>query len=222
MKSIFVTAVATTLLLAAPAAGAQTTDPYITVPVPRVSGPIPVTPESHPLQAANAVEPPIDLAARGYTEEEFFISGTGNVYDWEADGTLKTRAAGLPYTTRILVRRPANRDRFSGTVLVDIGNRAQRFDTFGVWAQLNDHLLSNAHIYVGLTGLRQVTSSALLPGGHRSLRGRTAARSSVVLTIRTPVSQLGGGSGSIPSPWSSHYRHYHEPDGDGSASRNRI
>jgi hypothetical protein len=51
---------------------------------------------------------------------------------WQADGSIKVRSSGLPYTTRILVRRPSNRDRFSGTVLVDVGNRAQTFDTYAV------------------------------------------------------------------------------------------
>jgi hypothetical protein len=101
--------------------------------------------------AANINEPSIDLGARGYVEEEFFVSGAGNVYDWQTDGSIKIRTSGLPYTTRILIRRPSNRDRFSGTVLVDIGNRPQFFDTFATWGQLQDHLLSNGHIWVGLT-----------------------------------------------------------------------
>jgi hypothetical protein len=50
-----------------------------------------------------------------------------------------------------LVRRPSNRERFSGTVVVDIGNLAQTFDTFPQWGQLHEHLLSNNHIWVGAT-----------------------------------------------------------------------
>lgn len=125
--------------------------PGWSVPVPKATGPIATTAASHPLMAANIDQPPIDLAARGYVEEEFFVSGVGNVYDWETDGSIKIRSSGLPYTTRILVRRPSNRDRFSGTVLVDMGNRAQTFDTFATWGQLQDHLLSNGHIWVGST-----------------------------------------------------------------------
>lgn len=147
---MFVAGITITLMMAANA-GAQNPGRALTIPVPKVTGPIPTTATSHPLMAANINEPPIDLAARGYVEEEFFVSGVGNVYDWEADGSIKVRSSGLPYTTRILVRRPSNRDRFSGTVLVDIGNRAQTFDTYAVWGQLQDHLLSNGHIWVGAT-----------------------------------------------------------------------
>src|SRR5262245_47711715 len=132
-------------------AAAQSQPHRVTIPVPKVNGPLPTTAASHPFMAANINDPPIDLAARGYVEEEFFVSGTGNVYDWQTDGTIKVRSSGLPYTTRILIRRPSNRERFSGTVLVDIGNRAQTFDTFAVWGQLQDHLLSSGHIWVGLT-----------------------------------------------------------------------
>jgi hypothetical protein len=123
----------------------------VTIPVPQASGPVPVTAESHPFLSAMVSVPPVDLAARGYVEEEFFVSGTGNVYDWETDGSIKIRTSGLPYTTRILVRKPANAAGFSGTVLVDIGNRADGFDTIAVWGQLNDHLLSNGHAYVAVT-----------------------------------------------------------------------
>jgi alpha/beta hydrolase family protein len=134
----------------AASAPAQAQPQRVTLPVPKATGPIMATAASHPFMAANINEPPIDLAARGYVEEEFFVSGVGTVYDWQNDGTIKVRSSGLPYTTRILIRRPSNRDRFSGTVLVDVGNRAQTFDTFA-WGQLQDHLLSNGHIWVGLT-----------------------------------------------------------------------
>ncbi len=132
-------------------AEAQNAGRSVSIPVPKATGPIPVTETSRPLMSATVNEPPIDLAARGYVEEEFFVSGSGNVYDWESDGSIKVRSSGLPYTTRILIRRPSNRERFSGTVLVDFGNRAQTFDTFAVWGQLQDHLLSNNHIWVGAT-----------------------------------------------------------------------
>ena len=78
------------------------------VPIPRVTGPIPVTAESYPLMAAGKLQDAVDLAALGYVEEEFFVSGAANVYDWAADGALTVKTANAPYTTRILVRRPAD------------------------------------------------------------------------------------------------------------------
>jgi hypothetical protein len=133
-----------------PGARAQSTG-KVTVPVPSVSGPIPVTADSHPLAASDSTQTPIDLSSHGYVEEEYFVRGAGSVYDWEPDGSIKVRAAGLPYVTRILVRRPASRDRFSGTILVDVGNRGAGFDTFAVWGQLHEHLLASGHAYVAVT-----------------------------------------------------------------------
>jgi len=135
----------------ASAAAAQSQPQRVTIRVPKANGPISTTAASHPFMAANINEPPIDLAAHGYVEEEFFVSGIGNVYDWQTDGSIKLRSSDLAFTTRILIRRPSNRDRFSGPVLVDIGNRAQTFDTFAVWGQLQDYLLASGHIWVGVT-----------------------------------------------------------------------
>jgi hypothetical protein len=43
-----------------------------------VTGPIPVTADSRPF-LEGASFGPVDLTAHGYVEEEFFVSGTGNV-----------------------------------------------------------------------------------------------------------------------------------------------
>src|SRR3954464_7436880 len=93
------------LLLSATAAAAQPPSPAAT-PLPSVTGPVAVTPLSFPFLAAHRLQEPIDLAKIGYVEEEFFVSGRANVYDWPAAGQLTVRTAGAPYTTRILVRRP--------------------------------------------------------------------------------------------------------------------
>jgi len=56
-------------------------------PVPiGVTGPIPVTADSYPLMASNKLQVVVDLPKAGYVEEEFFVSGRANVYDWAADG----------------------------------------------------------------------------------------------------------------------------------------
>ena len=54
-----------------------------------------------------------DLAALGYTEEEFLLQGTAESYQLEGargrDGRWSVRAADeAPFTTRLLLRRPAN------------------------------------------------------------------------------------------------------------------
>ena len=63
--------IASLLALASPAWGA-----YENVPTPTVVGPIEVTPTSHPFLATE-----IPLASYGYTEQEYFIEGTGYTYN---------------------------------------------------------------------------------------------------------------------------------------------
>ena len=72
------------------------------VALPSVSAAIPVTPTSRPfLGAAEA------MAKAGYVEEEFFLSGNANTYDWTGKGHgVKVIAGPGKYVTRILVRRP--------------------------------------------------------------------------------------------------------------------
>src|SRR5512137_1892950 len=86
-------------------------------PIPVVSGPLPVTADSYPFGAADHTGVPTDLKKIGYVEEEFLVSGKANVYEWPEQGTAVVRTANAPYTTRILVRRPAGKSKFSGNVI---------------------------------------------------------------------------------------------------------
>jgi hypothetical protein len=95
-------------------------------PVPNVRGPVPVTADSYPFMAAHKSTPALDLSKIGYVEEEFVVSGTSNVYDWAADGSVNVKTPSAPYTTRILVRRPVS--NFSGTVIVELLYPARKFD----------------------------------------------------------------------------------------------
>lgn len=81
-----------------------------------------------------------DLAAKGYVQEEFFISGT--------------IGADLPYTTRILVRRPADPAKFSGIVI------AESIRSSGVrsmWMEA-PYMLSRGHAYVEIGSNRSVNT----------------------------------------------------------------
>src|SRR5580700_11065882 len=89
------------------------------VPVPKITGPIPMKSDSYPFLGAGHTLNPIDFTKAGYVEEEFLVSGSANVYDWAADGSLTVKVEKAPYTTRILVRRPARASRFSGNVVVE-------------------------------------------------------------------------------------------------------
>jgi hypothetical protein len=79
------------------------------VPLPRVEGPVTGGARTGgPFWAS-----PFDLRPSGYIEEEYFLSGTAS--DRGLSGTEHT----APYKVRILVRRPAGRDRFNGTAVLE-------------------------------------------------------------------------------------------------------
>jgi hypothetical protein len=121
------------------------------IPVPKVTGPIAVTPESYPFLGAGHTLHPIDFAKAGYVEEEFLISGNANVYDWAADGSLSVKTEKAPYTTRILVRRPAQASRFSGNVVVEPFMPARRFDWPIMWGYVHESLMEHGDAWVGVT-----------------------------------------------------------------------
>jgi len=134
--------------------------------LPKLTGPIPVTSDSFPFLAANRVFMPLDLQKAGYVEEEFIVSGAANVYDWAADGSLTVKTAAAPYSTRILVRRPADPTRFSGHAVVEMLNPARRFD----WAMMSgysrDSFIEHGDAWVGIT----------MPGSVDALRKFNPAR----------------------------------------------
>jgi hypothetical protein len=120
------------------------------VPVPKVTR-MPATTQSYPFAAADHAMVPFDLARAGYIEEEFLISGTANVYDWGADRALKVLTANLPYTTRILVRRPRSASAFSGAVFVEPMYTPRRWDWPMMWGYLRDGLIARGDVWVGVT-----------------------------------------------------------------------
>jgi hypothetical protein len=117
----------------------------------KVTGPIPVTADSHPFLAADHNVQPMDLAKVGYVEEEFLLSGTVNVYDWAADGALTVKTPNAPYTTRILLRRPADAARFNGSVVVELPNTARRFDWSMMWGYVHNYVTDQGAAWVGIT-----------------------------------------------------------------------
>jgi len=120
-------------------------------PVPQVTGPLPVSATSYPFGAADHTLRPQDLSTVGYLEEEYFVSGEANVYDWPARGQLSVRTADAPYTTRVLIRRPANQADFSGNVVVEMLNPSNLFDLNIGWAISHEQMLRNGDAWVGVT-----------------------------------------------------------------------
>src|SRR6266545_343753 len=143
----------------ATAAGVTAVGAQTHVPVPQTAL-VPVTPGSYPFGAADHLNVPQDLGRVGYVEEEYLVSGTANVYDWPAPGTATVRVPDAAYTTRMLVRRPARRERLSGNVIVEILNASNLVDLEIGWALSHDHIVRSGDVWIGITS-KPVTAAAL-------------------------------------------------------------
>jgi hypothetical protein len=97
-----------------PGAGSGTGTAPSTVASPTVTGPVTGGLRGHALWDSW-----YDLAELGYVEEEYFISGTARTYP---------ETTPADYTTRIIVRRPADAAAFNGTVLLDWVNVTAQFE----------------------------------------------------------------------------------------------
>ena len=113
---------------------------------------------SRAAMAADKSSPEFDLSKVGYLEEEYFVSGNANVYDWAPDGAVTTKTANAPYSTRVLVRRP--RTGFSGTVIVELLFPARRFDWSMMWGFSHNYIVDNKH---GAVRAALASSHALTP-----------------------------------------------------------
>lgn len=129
-------------------------------PLPDITGPIAATADSYPFGAADHTLIPEDLKKHGYVEEEYFASGKANVYDWPAPGPAVVRTADAPYTTRVLIRRPANGKKFSGNVIVEMLNPSNLFDLNIGWGLSGRHFMDNGDVWVGITS-KPVSVAAL-------------------------------------------------------------
>jgi Alpha/beta hydrolase domain len=112
------------------------------------------------LGAADHLNIPEDLSKVDYVEEEYFISGLANVYEWSAPGAATIRTPDAPYTTRMLVRRPIKKQRLSGNVIVEILNATNLVDLEIGWALSKDYIVGNGDVWIGFTS-KPVTALAL-------------------------------------------------------------
>lgn len=119
--------------------------------LPAVEGPIVVTENSHPFCAMEYSRESLDLSSFHYLEEEFFLTGTANVYDADDEDLPVVAKRELPYKNRILVRRPASEKDFSGRVYVDIMNATQGYDIEDLWHRIYLWCMEKGHAYVGIT-----------------------------------------------------------------------
>jgi hypothetical protein len=97
-----------------------------------------------------------DLGTVGYTQSEFFLSGTANAFApttaLTTDGRWTvTPSAHAPFTTRIVVNRPADRRRFNGSVVVEWLNVSGGVDASPDWIHLHDELIRDGFAWVGVS-----------------------------------------------------------------------
>jgi Alpha/beta hydrolase domain len=151
-RVVATTAVAGMLSAVTPAVTSASVDQSPVQPVARatVEGPIPGTVPGDPASPDIEETYPFfstttDLAAAGYVEEEFYLSGAADAYG--TDGQVL--GTDLPYETRMIVRRPAHRRDFNGTVLVEWQNVTAGYDLDALWAP--DHFLRAGYAWVGVS-----------------------------------------------------------------------
>jgi hypothetical protein len=115
-----------------------------------VAGPLLTSGQSQPLGAAWLPQRGrgLDLAAHGYVEQEYLVSGVADVWTWDAQ-LCAVPVRPEPFTTRVLVRRPADGTRFSGAVQLEPhhpdDDRAMSWGMIGPW------LVRSGHAHVGVT-----------------------------------------------------------------------
>jgi hypothetical protein len=102
--------------------------------------------------------PMFDLATRGYVEQEFFIAGDATTYspvagaEWGRDGQWQVEPKGtMPFKTRLLVYRPADPQRFNGTVVVCWNNVTAGYELFH---GESPEILEGGYAYVGASAQR--------------------------------------------------------------------
>jgi len=97
-----------------------------------------------------------DLKALGYVVEEYIVSGTATSYkltgEPTADGAWTAKPAETaPYATRIVVVRPADPKKFSGTVAVEWLNVTGGLDAGPDWTYSHREMLRSGMAYVGVS-----------------------------------------------------------------------
>lgn len=120
------------------------------VPVPTVQGPI-TTPNS-PFFAGTM----FDLSEVGYTQEEYFMSGTATAYT--NTGPLGVNglwsvapSSTAAYKTRFLVHRPSDPKQFNGTVIVEWLNVSGGVDAAPDWTMMHTELTREHYAWVGVS-----------------------------------------------------------------------
>jgi hypothetical protein len=149
-----------------------------TVPNPTVEGPI-TGPGALIVQGTS-----FDLAEVGYSQQEYFISGTARAYakggEFESDGAWLAIPAGTTaaYKTRVVVYRPINDADFHGSVFVEWLNVSGGLDAAPDWISAHTELVRKGHVWVGVSAQFVGVEGGVspIPGIDLSLKHANPAR----------------------------------------------
>jgi hypothetical protein len=139
-----------------PAAAASVPNPVVIGPIAATAAP------GDPSHDYPFFSTTVDLASRGYIEEEYFLEGAASRYDIRpgvtlADTPMTTASViefGVPYRTRIIVRRPASADSFNGTVLMEWQNVTSGYDFDALWLASFEHIMRRGYAWIGVSAQR--------------------------------------------------------------------
>jgi hypothetical protein len=92
-----------------------------------------------------------DPPAPAYVENEYLFSGVASTYAGPAIGPATVATTGTPFTTRIVVRLPADPTAFSGRVLIEPFNTSAGHDVGVVWESIEAMLRESGDAWIGVT-----------------------------------------------------------------------
>lgn len=112
---------------------------------------IPITGTRVPLGVARlaGTTTGVDLDEHGYVEEEFLVDGTASEWTYDRQGVAVPAASAVGYTTRVLVRRPADPARFNGVVQIEPLHPS--FDLALTWRAIHPWIMRTGAVWVGVT-----------------------------------------------------------------------
>lgn len=90
----------------------------------------------------------VDIASAGYVEQEIAANGEAGIWGYDDAGSAALHG-GRSYSTRLVIRRPADPHRFSGTVLLEPLH--PDLDKAPTWRMTHRWVLAEGHAWVGVT-----------------------------------------------------------------------
>ncbi len=131
--------------------GGERTEPRGLAALPSVAGPL-TGGAGAPVVAGTT----FDLGAVGYEQSEFLLAGEATAYQSATpltpDGRWSVTPGGkAPYTTRVVVYRPTDADRFNGNVVVEWLNVSGGVDAGPDWTLTHTELIREGAVWVGVS-----------------------------------------------------------------------